>query len=532
MAETIDLELIAGRLPGSRLVEDYLEGTDAAVSLYGHHFSDPEAYRRKAAEIDERFDRDARVRTARAMRAPDGASARLERWVEDGGYLVTTGQQPGLFGGPLYTIYKALSAVRLAQHLEGALGKPVLPLFWVGSEDHDWAEANHACVVDLDNELRCVELTKDDEREPSLHRIPLPENTPTALSSFLGALPETDHSAPYVTLLQEATQPGLTLPGSCEIVLEELLGRFGVFITHAADPVVKDLSRSVLLGELERGAEHEEVLLATGRQLEQRGYELQVSLLEGGLNLFLESDRGRERIYRNGDVLELHGSGTTLSAEDVRHRVEADPTALSPNVLLRPVVESAVFPTLSYVAGPGEIAYFAQIRSYFRAFGIEMPVVHPRASITIVEAKIRKVLDKFGLDPKSLDRPFHELAGDLAREEMPPGVRKALGQLRGTVAKGVRGLEEETRTIDPTLKGPAQRVQAETFAALDDLERKVLQALKRQNEITLSQVQKAQLHLWPQGKPQERVLNAFYYLVRYGGAFLDAVYDRCPPGPR
>ncbi len=532
MADTIDLELIVRTLTGSRIVQDYLAGAESALALYGQHFTDPDAYRRKAAEIDERFDHDARVQAARAMHVPGGPSERLERWVQEGGYLVTTGQQPGLFTGPLYTIYKALSAARLARGLEELLGKPVLPLFWVGSEDHDWAEANHTYVIDLDNTLHRATLERDGEGDPALDRIPLPAHTPDVISSFIGALPNTDHSAPYMQLMREATGPGLTLPQSCRIVLEQLLEPFGMLLTHAADPVVKERSRGVLLRELDQAAEHESVLRETARALESAGYDLQVPLLEGGVNLFLEDERGRERLYRDGDGFRLHGSGLRLSGSEVRSRIEEDPTSLSPNVLLRPVVESAVFPTLAYVAGPGEIAYFAQTGSYFRAFGIERPVVYPRVSLTIVESKIRKVLDKFDLDIDALDRPFHELAGDLAREEIPSGVRRALGEVRGAVARGVRGLEDETKGIDPTLTGPAQHVRNQTFQALDDLEKKILQALKRQNETALAQVEKAQLHLWPLGKPQERVLNVFYYLVRYGGAFLDAVYELCPPGPR
>ncbi len=532
MADTIDLELIIRDLGGSRILEDYLAGADAAVARFGRHFKDPEAFRKKAAEVDERFDRDARADAARAMHGPGAASERLERWVEQGGYVVTTGQQPGLFTGPLYTIYKALSAARLAEGLEEILGKPVLPLFWVGSEDHDWAEANHACLVDLDNELRCAELVREDEATPSLHRIPLPPDTAEVVASFLEALPDTDHSAPYVDLMREATAPGLTLPESCRIVLERLLEPFGILLTDAADPVVKERSRDILFHELEHAADHEAVLRATADELERDGYELQVPLLEGGVNLFLEGAQGRERLYRDGDGFRLHGSGVRLSAQDVRDRVEADPGSLSPNVLLRPIVESAAFPTICYVAGPGEIAYFSQIGRYFRAFGIEMPVVQPRTALTAVEGKVRKVLDKFDLDLDDLDRPFHELAGALARDDMPPEVRRALGEVRGAVARGVRGLEDEAKAIDPTLKGPIRHVQSQTFQALGDVEKKILQALKRQNETTLAQVEKAQIHLWPEGKPQERVLNVFYYLVRYGGAFLDAVYDRCPSGPR
>ncbi len=528
MADT-KLEFILRDLPGARVVRDYLAGSETAMAFYRHHFRDADAFRRKAQEVDRRFDTEARARAAEAMYVPDGGDpARLDRWVEQGGYLVTTGQQPCLFGGPLYTVYKALSAARLARELEELLERPVLPLFWIGSEDHDWAEANHTCVVDLDNELHCAEVTREEETRPALNRIPLPDSVSGVVSSFIEALPETDFSQPFLSLLHDSTTPGTTLPESCRTILGSLLGPFGVLLTHAAHPVVKERSRSILFQELERGEETEAILQATGAELRKAGYELQVSLLEEGLNLFFEGPAGRERLYREGDELRLHTSGNHMSREELHRLVDSDPTVLSPNVLLRPVVESAVFPTLAYVAGPGEIAYFAQLGSYFEAFGLTMPVVQPRMSATIVESKIRKVLDKFDLEPEELNRPFHELAGDLAREEMPEGVRKASGSLRGTISRGVRELQDEAKRIDPTLKGPAEHVRNQAFIALDELEKKILQALKREKEIALAQLEKAQLHLYPGGGPQERVTNAFYYLSRYGRTFLEEIYERSP----
>jgi uncharacterized protein YllA (UPF0747 family) len=202
-----------------------------------------------------------------------------------------------------------------------------------------------------------------------------------------------------------------------------------------------------------------------------------------------------------------------------------DPSLLSPNVLLRPVVESSVFPVVSYVAGPGETAYYAQLKDFFAAHGLRMPVIHPRFSATLVEAKIGKVLEKFHLSLDAVDRPFHELAAEIAREEVPPEVRKALGELRGAVGKGSGALLQAVRQIDPTLKGPVTHARNSAFSAFDDAERKILQAVKRENEIALGQLEKAQNHLFPMGKPQERVLNAFYYLTRYGPELIPAVLD-------
>ena len=157
------MELIVSRPVGSGVVRDYLSGVGAAPGLFRWRFDDPADCRAKAAEVDGRFDRSARERAAEAIGVPEGADPkRLHRFVEEGGYLVTTGQQPGLFGGPLYSVYKGMTAVRLSEALERLLGKPVLPVFWVASDDHDWEEANHADLITVQNELRRYALEAPD----------------------------------------------------------------------------------------------------------------------------------------------------------------------------------------------------------------------------------------------------------------------------------------------------------------------------------------------------------------------------------
>jgi bacillithiol biosynthesis cysteine-adding enzyme BshC len=448
--------------------------------------------------------------------------------------MVTTGQQPGLFGGPLYNVSKALTAARLAEALEARLGKPVVTLFWVSSEDHDWEEACHAEVIGVDNELHRVEVAAPQPGvSPPIHRIRLRNGSAEAVDEFLRHLPTTDFSDEYFALLREAFGPGRTLAEGFHTTLQHLLGRFGVFFTDGVLPAVKEASLPVLLEELDRAEELEGVLRASAEAVERAGYALQVPILGGGVNLFLEGPAGRERIYRDPrpragapGAYRLRTSGERLTREDVRRRAESDPTVLSPNVLLRPVVESTLFPTLAYVGGPGEMAYFGQLREYFRAHGVEMPVVYPRWAAAPIEGKIRKVLDKFGLEPEALRRPFHEVAGDIARDEVPAEVRAALGKLRGAIGSGLAELKRAVSVVDKTLAGPVQQTGSQAYAALDELEKKVVQAVKRESEIGLAQLEKAQVHLYPLGKPAERVQSPFYYLSRYGGAVLDALYDR------
>ncbi len=522
------LELIIARPSGATVVQDYLEGRPEAADFFRGHYRNADDYEARAESIDRRFDREARARAASALSIPPGGDpSRVAAFVEERGWLVTTGQQPGLFGGPLYSLYKALTAIRLAQALEARLRRPVLPVFWIASEDHDWPEANHTTLIGTDNELWTGEVGHPDPSStPSIHRLPAGADIEVVRDAFVGRLPTTDFSPPFIDLLMKSAREGVTLSGSFRQILEGLLGRYGLFFTDAADPVVKAASAPVLEDELRRSAELEAVLVRTAGELDRAGYGQQVALLEGGVNLFLEGPAGRERLYRDGDRFRLRASGESLTLEEVLSRAAADPRALSPNVLLRPVAESTVFPTLSYVAGPGEAAYFAQLADYFAAFGIDMPVIHPRFGATAVESKIRKVLDKFSLDVAGLDRPFHEIASELARDEVPEAVRRAIGALRGAIGKGVGELQTAVQEVDPTLKGPVQHVRSQGFAALDEVERKIVHAVKRENEIVLSQLQKAQLHLFPEGKPQERVMNPFYYLVRYGWGFLDGLIER------
>ncbi len=521
----LNLDVRVRHPSGSKLVQDFLDGADAVRPFLPADFRAVAPYRTKADAVDRRLTGESRTGWAEAVRAPgERARARLEAVLEGDGYLVTTGQQPGLLGGPLYSVYKAITAALLADRLERALGRPVAPLFWIASEDHDWAEADHAYLVGLDNELHRLQLPEvPGAGARPLTRLAMGDGVSDLVTRCTELLPESDFSAPYLTLLRDAFTSDATLPEAFEDVLTRVLEPLGMLYVQAHDPALKARSAPWLLAELGGAQDHEAHLARRASELEKAGYPVQVPVLEGGVNLFLEGPSGRERVYRDGDGFRLRHSDRPYTSGEVRALVADDPSRLSPNVLLRPVVESAVFPTLAYVAGPGELQYFAQLEPLFEAHGVEMPVVVPRLGATVVETKVGKVLEKYGLELDQLAQPFHELASAFARDEVPDEVKRALGELRGGIARGTQALAQAAAEIDPTLKGPVQHVRSVAFEAVGEAEKKVLQALKRENEIALQQIEKARLHLWPEGKPQERVFNVFYYLARYGADFIDAL---------
>ena len=522
----LNVEIQVGPLGSAGLIRDYLDAEPALAPFFAGHPFDPDAYRRKAEEIRGRFDGDALSAMAGAIR-PLGDEARdtLGRVVAGEGFVVTTGQQPGLFGGPLYTVHKALSAIALARRLKALLDAPVLPLFWVASDDHDWEEANHIHALDPGNTLRRLALEGDPESSRSMGRRNLDGGAETALGQLSELLPPSEFTASIIERLRGAYSTGSVAAAFTEVMAGLFEGKL-LGLVDAQDPVVRRLGLPVIRRELARSGEHEAALAGQTARLEAAGYAAQVAVLPGASNVFYEDESGRERLVREGDGWVLRGSGRRMDDAGVDALLEDAPERFSGNVVLRPVVESAVFPTLAYVGGPGEVGYLAQTGCLFEAHGVGMPVVVPRLSVTLVEGKVSKVLDKFGLEVEAFRKPAHELVAEVVREEVPAEVEEAVGRLRGAVGEGYEALFEAAREIDPTLKGPIYQARGEAFRQLAEVEKKIRQHLKAQNETGLEQLEKAAVNLAPMGKPQERVLNVHQYLARYGEGLLDAILER------
>ncbi len=531
---TANLDIRVGR-PWGGLGGAYARGEPDALRWFGADWRDPGAWRERARIVGEAFGKEGRRRAVAALRAPtDEVRRALDRVVEEDGFLITTGQQPGLFTGPLYTIHKALTAVALARWVEVVVEAPVVPVFWVASEDHDWAEANHAHLIGVDNELHRLELAPPPRAgELPLHRLPLGADVEATVDAMSQLLPQTEFTKPYIDLIRGAWRPGTTLPEAMRVTLEALLAPFGMAFVDAGDPALKAASLGVLDSAARSAEVHERGLIQRAADLTAAGWSVQAPVLEGGVNLFIENEAGRERLYRKDGAFTLKGSGL-FTLDDLARRLREDSSTVSPNVLLRPVVEAAALPTLGYVAGPAETAYFAELGPLFASHGVAQPIVFPRFSVTMVERKVGKVLEKLGLEIEALARPMHEIASDMARNDLPEGVTSTLTRIRAAIETESDALLEAARAVDPTLKGPMDRARSQALEAFADAEKKVIQALKRASETRLQQVEKARLRLFPEGVPQERLINAFYYLVRYGPALLDELVQRfaesLPPG--
>jgi bacillithiol biosynthesis cysteine-adding enzyme BshC len=291
-----------------------------------------------------------------------------------------------------------------------------------------------------------------------------------------------------------------------------------------ADPALKRLAAPVLQQEVAEAPRSSERILEASRALRALGYPTQIEARPDGVNCFLLRD-GRRPLVRDGADLKLRDSGERLAAADLRHLAREAPERLSPNVALRPIVQDALFPTLAYVAGPGELAYFAQLRPVYETFDVPMPLILPRAFFTLLEPRTLQLLEKFRLGLPDLTREPEQLASQVLRAQLPPDLEATLARARSGVDELFREVGEAVAAVDPTLRATVGQSAGHIKGHLDQLQKKAVQALKRREEETRSQVQRLRQALMPGGRPQERVFPALPYLARHGAGLLDAVHD-------
>lgn len=513
------LHVRAGPLSGgSALVRDYLAGADLGA-FYAGHPDDPASFARKADEVQRRLGATSRNHVASAIRPLGSAGPALQRILDGDGFFVTTGQQPALFGGPLYTLYKILSAVTLAERLEAQLGVPVLALFWVGSDDHDWDEANHTVALDGAWYPQRITVAASDETPPMpmSHRA-WGDGINAALHEFAPLLAADRLGPEVMEHVRSAYTPTSTVAASFTRTIEWLLRDQRLAVVDAADPLMRQAAVPVLLHEVAHAAQHIALLQEQTRRLEERGYHAQVAIADDASNLMRVDAHGRDRLMLSGgDHWRTRRERNGFSGGELSRLIETEPGAFSPNVLLRPVVESALLPTIAYVAGPGETAYYAQLGGLYSSHGILPPVVVPRASVTIVEPRVAALLERTGTTlHAALSEPLDALVRERLRRDVPPGITAALDRLRNDIEEGYARLTDAADAVDPTLTGPLRSARNESLMRARDAERRILTQMRRRNGELVGQLRRISASLRPAGAPQERVLGPLPFVARHG----------------
>ncbi|HTC23500.1 MAG TPA: bacillithiol biosynthesis cysteine-adding enzyme BshC [Gemmatimonadales bacterium] len=458
--------------------------------------------------------------------APGHESLR-QRLEAPGVLVVTTGQQPALFTGPLYTIHKALSAVALADVLEHQWGRPVVPLFWVAGDDHDYAEANHAEWLGADGAVTGAGLSPraPDARLTPMYREPLGPGVSEALAVLERDLPPSEFREPTLEWLRRHFRPEATVAGSYAGALAELLAPFGVLVFDSTHRAVKQRAAPLLLRALSLASELEAALAAQADALTAAGTDSGMAIGVGATLVMLECRMGRDRLMRQGSAFATRRGKVAHQLTELETLAAREPERFSPNVLLRPVVESALLPTVAYLGGPGELRYLALTPPIYDLMGVEAQRALPRWSGVLVEPRVDRVLEKFGVSLSELMQPPGPLEARIVRSQLPEGAAVALAALREAIEREYGALGQAAVEIDPTLEKPVQGAKHQALSGVQDIEKKLLHHLKKRQETELGQLARARAAVWPQGKPQERVLNVAPFLARYGPSLLAELRD-------
>ena len=455
----------------------------------------------------------------------EGRGASLDRLRDPRALVVTTGQQPGLLTGPLYTIHKALSAAALARLCEARWGRPVVPVFWAAGGDHDFAEGNHASWTTADGQTITVTLRERAADAPltPLYREPVGPEIGPVLDRLAADLEPGPGREEVLALFRRWYRPEATLADACAHTLAEVLAPFGIVVFDATHLAAKRAQMPLLQRALEQAAALERVLVDRHAGLAREGLDPGVTVGDGATLVMYEGQQGRDRLALRGPGFQTRRSREQLALAEVERLAATDPGRFSPNVLLRPVVESAILPTVAYLGGPGELRYWALAEALYEPLGVARQRSLPRWSGLIVDARTDRVLEKFGASLADLLAPGQQLETRVVRDQLPGAATEALAGLRAAIERDYATLIRAAVAIDPTIERTLERHQRRALQGAEDAEKRLVKHLKRRQATETSQIARARELVQPLGKPQERVLTLAPLLARHGAVLLEAL---------
>ena len=509
----------------SRLFQDYLYAFDEVSRFYQHP---PLSDQFSSAAGQVRITTEHRAALVGALRNQNAAagpetSTNLDRLAQADTVVVATGQQVGLQGGPVFAIYKALTAIRIAEEL-GNQGISAVPVFWLATEDHDLGEVEQTWILDHENQPLHLEAKTQASPGQTIGCVRLTDPGHAAVRAALANLPFGDFA---IKLTSEAYSQDCSFETGFRALFEQLFGRYGLILLDPMDPAIRLLSAPMLRKAIERAGDLNAELIARSEDLQHAGYHAQVHVTEETSPVFLIDAQQRiplrlhESTYDAGEV--------SYSTPDLLRKLEQDPEQLSPNVLLRPVIQDFLLPTAVYVAGPAELAYMAQAEVLYSNLLGRMPVVFPRAFFTILDARSKKYLSRYELSLLDCFEGADALRQKISQRLVPPGLEQTFAEGQSQIESSLDVIGRDLAKFDPTLSAALANARKKMLYQFGKIQAAAArEGLRRDSRAGQEAAYLSNL-IFPNNTLQERTYSVLPFLARYGEGFIDRIHQAINP---
>lgn len=524
----------------------YVDHYDTVASLYSKNFRDSTSFQRRLEELEAQpINREALWKALEAYNKSLGCSdntlKNLDRLKQQDSVVVVTGQQAGIFTGALYTVYKAITTLKLAKSMEAEIGRPVVPVFWIASEDHDFHEIRVAQYM-TGGKLKKVEIDKTDRK--SLKRVNLKKmsvghletnsSVKTSIEQVLSDFAGNESMDHFEALLSTTFIEKDSLSNWFGRIMSRLFHDYGLVMIDPMIPELRSLERDFFKTAIVHQEEVASALETQSRTIEELGFEKAIEFDPQGLQLFIYEHDERLALRRDqeGYFCEHEGRQLRYTREDLLKRIASSPQDFSTNVVLRPVVQDVLLPTLAYVAGPGELNYYAQLDKVYQVFGRQAPVFYPRENFTLVQKDVTDALNQYDLSPENV-----LMCGISA-------IRDHLLDLRDEVRidtlfddyiekfeNEYRALLQKVLEISPDLESLSEKNIGLIKIQMDYLKEKAHRFHRRNHRQVTQDLSAIEAQLMPGGHLQERTLSILQYYAQRGDSLIDFLLNEVPLDP-
>jgi bacillithiol synthase len=460
---------------------------------------------------------DALERQNRSWGASEQTLKNIQR-LRDGAYTVVTGQQVGLLGGPLLSLFKVASVLALAKQVESS-GVACVPVFWMASEDHDVAEANQALLLTADFQLSPFEAAASGKPDSPVAAVRFAAGTNELVARATGLLGEST----ACRFLRESYRDGETFSGAYAQFYTRLFAERGLVLLDPSHAALHRIAAPLFLESIDRAGELDEALLTRNREITQAGYHEQVKVTDESTPLFALVDGARVPIHRSNGGFSIRKERISLA--ELTQRISERPEDFNANVLLRPVLQDYWLPTLAYIGGPAEIAYFAQVGVVYEKLLDRVTPILPRMSATLLEPRIEKLLNKYELSLQDLFHGEDQLLHELAKRTLPAEIKRDFERGRQGVEEIMQRISESLHKLDPTLVESARNAANKMRYQVGRLEERAALAELRREEILSRHAAHIENALYPHKELQEREIAGVYFLAKYGAELIDGLIE-------